>query len=123
MASTAVALTPPAHATISAERVTARRSDAPSRSPMRGTSTQGTNALGHASTEIGPSSVSSRGDRANATPAMIRAHGVPIRNRSARVTTPVNATVSSSAHQSRWTTQPGIASRSPIRKNGPIGHR
>jgi hypothetical protein len=91
--------------------------------PISGISTQGATALGQASTEIGPSSVIMRGERANATPAIRRVHGEPMFSFSASRTTPVHATVMTRAHQRRWTTQAGMPTSLPARKNEPIGHR
>ena len=90
---------------------------------MTGSSTHGASIIGSVSDEIAPSVVRTRGDSANATAAMTREVGLPMPKASATRSTPQNPTVISSAHHSRWVTQPGSPSRSPARKKVPCGNR
>ncbi len=72
---------------------------------------------------MAPSVVSTRGDNANATPAITRDDVVPMPSASATRSSPQNPTTSSSAHHSRCVTQPGRPELSPARKNAPWGKR
>lgn len=56
-------------------------------------------------------------------PATSTVDGVPIRSRRASTTTPRNATLISSANQSRWVTHTGSPASWPRAKNGPIGKK
>ena len=86
---------------------------APAREPeprsatTTGSSTHGASIIGSVSEEIAPIVVSTRGDSAKAAAAMTREPGDPMPNASASRSSPQNPTVSSSAHHSRWVTQPG----------------
>jgi hypothetical protein len=122
-AAVAAAFTPPTQATASPDSAAARRGD-PVRAPVTsGTSTHGASAIGSTSTEMAPSPLVIRGASAYARPPSSTVVGLPIRSRRASATTPRNATLSSSVHHSRWTTQEGTPSRWPRAKNGPIGKR
>ena len=88
-----------------------------------GSSTHGASMIGRVSDEIEPSVVSTRGDIANAAPATTRDDGVPMPSVSATRSRPQKPTVNSSAHHSRWVTQPGNPSRWPARKKVPCGNR
>ena len=90
---------------------------------MTGSSTHGASIIGSVSDEIAPNVVSTRGDSANATAAMMRDVGLPMPKASATRSRPQNPTVSSSAHHSRCVTQPGSPSTSPIKKKVPCGKR
>ncbi len=63
-ANVAAALTPPTMATASADSAAARRGDPLVHPTTSGSSTHGARALGHASIEMGPSTVSMRGESA-----------------------------------------------------------
>ena len=67
--------------------------------------------IGRVSDEIDPSVVSTRGDSAKAAAATTRDVGLPMPSASATRSRPQKPTVSSSAHHSRWVTQPGSPSR------------
>ena len=88
-----------------------------------GSRIHGSTAAGQASTEIVPSTDSTRGLSAYASAASSRVAGVPMPSAPASLTAPVKPTTSTSAHQPRCTTQPGRPSSWPSQKNGPIGHR
>ncbi len=79
--------------------------------------------MGHASIEMGPRVLRMRGDRAYAKPATSRAGRGAEPSAPHSLTTPRNATTSSSDHQARWTAHAGTEARSPSQKNGPIGKR
>jgi hypothetical protein len=120
----ATALTAPIKATASAERAASTRTEpAPRKARMTGSNTHGASISGSVSDEIAPIVVSTRGDSANAIPAITRDEGLPIPSASATRSTPQNPTASSSAHHSRCVTQPGSPSRSPARKKAPCGKR
>ena len=90
---------------------------------ITGSSTHGASMIGSVSEEIEPTVVSTLGDSAKATAATSRDVGVPMRRASATRSRPQQPAVSSSAHHSRWVTQPGRPAVSPIRKNSPCGKR
>ena len=90
---------------------------------ITGSSTHGASIIGSVSDEMAPTVVSTRGDNANATPAISRDVGLPMPSASATRTTPQNPTTSSNAHHSRCVTQPGTPSTSPARKKAPCGKR
>jgi hypothetical protein len=122
--SVATALTAPINAIATAERAAITRTEPSARNArMTGSSTHGASIIGSVSEEIAPSVVSTRGDSANAAAAMTREVGLPMPRASATRSSPQNPTVSSSAHHSRWVTQPGSPSTSPIRKKAPCGKR
>ncbi len=109
-ANVAEAFTPPTRATATADSAAARRGDPEVEPRISGSSTQGASALGQASMEIGPRTVSMRGESAKARPAamLARSERTP-RARTTR-TMPRNATHRTRACHSRWTIQPGTAS-------------
>ena len=124
--SVATALTAPISATASAglrgqhphrPPTPAQRQDRPAAAPTAPASSA---ASPRRST---PSVVSTRGDSANAAAAITREPGVPMPSASATRSSPQKPTVSSSAHHSRWVTQPGSPSMSPSRKKAPCGNR
>ena len=78
---------------------------------MVGSSTHGASMIGKVSDEIDPKVVNTRGESANAVAAITREVGLPIPSASATRSNPQKPTVSSSAHHSRWVTQPGSPSR------------
>ena len=120
----ATALTAPISASASADRAASTRTDpAPRSARMTGSSTHGASIIGSVSDEIAPIVVSTRGDSAKAAAAMTREPGEPMPSASASRSSPQNPTVSSSAHHSRWVTQPGSPRMSPSRKKAPCGNR
>ena len=120
----ATALTAPIRASASADRAASTRTEPEPRSATTtGSSTHGASIIGSVSEEIAPIVVNTRGDSANAAAAMTRDPGDPMPNASASRSSPQNPTVSSSAHHSRWVTQPGSPATSPSRKNAPCGNR
>ena len=126
-ATLATALTAPMSASASPARPASIRSgvgcvsDRSAR--ITGRSTHGASIIGSVSEEMDPSVVSTRGDRANATAPMSREVRVPIPRVSATRSRPQHPTVSSTAHHSRWVTQPGTPRVWPSRKNAPCGNR
>ncbi len=67
--------------------------------------------IGKVSDEIDPSVLSTLGDSANAVAAITRDAGLPMPSASATRSSPQKPTVNSSAHHSRWVSQPGNPSR------------
>jgi len=115
-ASVAIALTAPINATAIPAWPASRRTDRPPGSAPRsarivGSNTHGASMIGRVSDEIDPSVVSTRGDKAKAAAATTRDVGLPMPSASATRSSPQKPTVSSSAHHSRWVTQPGSPSR------------
>ncbi|CPU44546.1 Uncharacterised protein [Mycobacteroides abscessus] len=120
----ATALTAPIKATATADNAAARRGDMrPWKVRMSGSSTHGASIMGKVSEEIAPRVVSTRGDSAKATAAMIREPRVPIPSASATRMRPQNPATMSSAHHSRCVTQAGTPSRWPSEKKAPWGNR
>ena len=93
---------------------------APRSASMTGSSTHGASIIGSVSDEIEPIVVSTRGDSANAAAAMTREPAMPMPNASATRSRPQNPTVSSSAHHSRWVTQPGTPEDVAEQEEGPV---
>ncbi len=128
--SVATALTAPIRASASADRAASTRTvpwpaavGPPRSATITGSSTHGASIIGSVSDEMAPIVVSTRGDSANAAAAITREPGEPMPNASASRSSPQNPTVSSSAHHSRWVTQPGRPAMSPMRKKAPCGNR
>jgi hypothetical protein len=121
-----MALTAPINATASPACAASARTDLlPDARNARivGSNTHGASIIGRVSDEIEPSSVSTRGDSANAAAPITRDVGLPIPSASATRNSPQKPTPSSNAHHSRWVTQPGNPSRWPTTKKVPCGNR
>ncbi len=88
-----------------------------------GSNTHGASMIGKVSDEIDPNVVNTRGDSANAVAAITRDVGLPMPSASATRSRPQKPTVNSSAHHSRWVSQPGSPSRCPAKKKVPCGKR
>ena len=126
----ATALTAPISARATADCAASIRSgrdpagpDRASSALITGSKTQGASIIGSVSDEIEPRVVRTRGDSANAPAATRREVGVPIRSASATRSRPQKPAVRSTAHHSRWVTQPGMPSSWPARKKAPCGKR
>ncbi len=125
-AAVATAFTAPISATAHAERSAfcqSGRVSAASSARTIGTSTQGASMKGRVSDEMLPSVVSTRGEVAKIAAASSRDGYDPTCSASASRTSPAKPTVSSSAHHSRWVTQPGSPARSPSAKKRPCGKK
>lgn len=121
-----MALTAPINATASpawAASARTERPDAARSARIVGSSTHGASMIGRVSEEMEPSVVSTRGDSANAAAAISREVGLPMPSASATRSRPQKPIVSSSAHHSRWVTQPGSPIKWPSKKNAPCGNR
>ncbi len=108
-----MALTAPISATARPARAASARTDRSvdaRNARIVGSNTQGASIIGKVSEEIDPRVVSTRGDSANATAAITRDAGLPIRIASATRISPQKPAVSSSAHHSRCVIQPGTPS-------------
>jgi hypothetical protein len=123
----ATALTAPINASAIPARAARTRSGLESGCPrsarITGSSTHGASIIGSVSEEIDPSVVSTRGDSAKATAPISRDVGLPMFSASATRSSPQQPAVSSSAHHTRWVTQPGTPRVSPSRKKAPWGKR
>ena len=119
----ATAFTPPTQKTASADSAAARRGEPPRAPVTRGTRTHGARAIGSSSTEVAPRPLIIRGARAYASAPTSRASGVPRCSRRASASTPVNATLSSSAIHNRWVIQGASPAVRASPKKGPIGKR
>ena len=126
----ATALTAPINAMADrAERAASTRTDAPPPRSARitGSSTHGASIIGSVSDEIAPRVVSTRGRQCERDggddPRRGSADAQSSFRASATRSSPQKPTTSSSAHHSRWVTQPGSPSTSPARKKVPCGNR